>query len=83
MIVCQCNFVTAAEIEKCVRTLLRDDPWIQLTPGAVYHALGVQGECCGCFPNVIDIIVQVANEEREMLAKANLGPVSEMVDVSS
>lgn len=64
MIVCHCNVITKADIELAVRDLLSDDPWYQLTPGAVYHALGKRGKCCGCFPAVIDHLIAVVQELR-------------------
>jgi len=55
MIICHCNVVTSQQIESVVETLLADDPWQQLTPGVIFHALGKQGQCCSCFPYVIKL----------------------------
>jgi hypothetical protein len=28
----------------------------------VYHAMGKRGRCCGCFPNVVDLIIRTTEE---------------------
>ncbi len=38
---------------------LDEDPWQLIVPAKVYHELGKRGVCCGCFPNVVDIILRV------------------------
>jgi len=58
MIVCSCNFITEKDIEASVRDLLRDDPWRLVVPVQVYHNMSRRGKCCGCFPNVYDIIIR-------------------------
>ena len=62
MIVCSCNIVTKEEISDVVRDFLRDDEWQLITIGMVYHAMAVRGKCCGCFPNAIDIIIDVTEQ---------------------
>ena len=64
MIVCHCHVITKAEIKEIVYELLDGDPWFHLTPGSVYHALGKRGKCCGCFPSVIDYLVEIVSEMR-------------------
>lgn len=59
MFVCQCNFLTRAEITKAVQTLLDEDPWQLIVPTKVYHFMKFRGQCCGCFPDVSDVIVEV------------------------
>lgn len=59
MIVCHCNIISAREIEEAITGLLDDDPWRLIVPLQVYHAMKKRGRCCGCFPNVVDIIVRV------------------------
>lgn len=39
-------------------SLLEKDAWQLITPGVVYHAMKQRGRCCGCFPNVVAIIVE-------------------------
>nr|WP_246272795.1 (2Fe-2S)-binding protein [Oricola thermophila] len=46
------------EIEEAIVGLLEEDAWRLITPGTVYHALKKRGRCCGCFPNVISVIVE-------------------------
>lgn len=58
MIVCSCNFVSEKDIEGVVMDFLHADEWQLITPGKVYQAMSARGKCCGCFPGVIDIIVE-------------------------
>jgi hypothetical protein len=50
------------EIEGVVLDLLEQDAWSLITPGTVYHAMKKRGRCCGCFPNVIALIVEVSEK---------------------
>ena len=59
MIVCHCNIISMREIEETISGLLDADPWRLIVPLQVYHAMKKRGRCCGCFPNVVDIIVRV------------------------
>lgn len=43
-------------------SLLDEDCWQLIVPGKVYHAMNKRGRCCGCFPNVVDIIVKTTEE---------------------
>ncbi|MGE0847914.1 MAG: hypothetical protein AB7L41_16730 [Flavobacteriaceae bacterium] len=58
MILCQCNVILRREIEEVIIDLLHEDPWQLIVPGTVYRALGKRGKCCGCFPNVVDVIAE-------------------------
>ncbi|MBW3097699.1 (2Fe-2S)-binding protein [Pseudohoeflea coraliihabitans] len=58
MLICQCNIIAKREIEATVRGFLDDDPWQIITPLRVYHALHKRGRCCGCFPDVVGVIVE-------------------------
>ena len=62
MIACQCNRITEDEIATVVRDLLDVDRWSLVVPNMVYHEMGKRGRCCGCFPNVVDIIVKTSAE---------------------
>jgi bacterioferritin-associated ferredoxin len=62
MLVCHCNIISEREIEETIRGMLADDPWQLIVPGKVYHAMEKQGRCCGCFPNVVDIIIRVTED---------------------
>ena len=62
MIVCQCNIIGEREIERAIIGLLDEDAWRLIAPVQVYHAMGRRGRCCGCFPNVVDIIVRVTQD---------------------
>ncbi len=66
MLICSCNVISKADIENVIRTFLDEDPWHLITPGKVYHAMKKRGQCCGCFPNVINIIVaEIENFHRD------------------
>lgn len=59
MIVCHCNLIKEAEIEETIHAMLDQDPWQLIVPLKVYHEMEKRGRCCGCFPNVVDIIIRV------------------------
>jgi hypothetical protein len=59
MLACHCNVITERDIERIVTEMLDADPWQLIVPAKVYHALDKRGVCCGCFPNVVDIIIRV------------------------
>ena len=75
MIVCHCNRITTEEIEETIHTFLDEDPWQLIVPLQVYHALEKRGKCCGCFPNVINIIVRVVTAYHE----TQLTPEAEII----
>ena len=58
MIVCSCNIVSRKDIEDVIMDILHADEWQLITPGKVFQAVSARGKCCGCFPGVIDIIVE-------------------------
>jgi hypothetical protein len=62
MMVCSCNLITDKDIKEAITSLLDEDCWQLIVPGKVYHALQKRGRCCGCFPNVVDIIVKTTEE---------------------
>ncbi len=76
MIVCSCNFITSREIEEVVTGFLEIDAWRLITPGMVYHAMAKRGKCCGCFPGVIDIIIDTTTDfhRRRMTPEAKIIP---------
>lgn len=68
MIVCSCNLIVKKEIVETIRALLDEDEWRLIVPLQVYHAMRKRGKCCGCFPGVVDIIVETTeayHRERE------------------
>lgn len=77
MIVCHCNYIDQEDIERVVVELLNDDPWQLIVPLQVYHILEKRGRCCGCFPNVIGIIVQTVKTYH----KDHLTPETEIVSL--
>lgn len=58
MLVCSCNFISKTDIETVVLDFLEKDAWQLITAGMVYHAIEKRGKCCGCFPQVIAIIIE-------------------------
>jgi hypothetical protein len=62
MMVCSCNIITDKDIRDVIVSLLDEDCWQLIVPGKVYHAMGKRGRCCGCFPNVVDIIIKTTEE---------------------
>lgn len=62
MMVCSCNLITDKDIKDVITALLDEDCWQLIVPGKVYHAMQKRGRCCGCFPNVVDIIVKTTEE---------------------
>lgn len=62
MMVCSCNVITDKDIREVIISLLDEDCWQLIVPGKVYHAMNKRGRCCGCFPNVVDIIVKTTED---------------------
>ncbi len=62
MLVCSCNFITDREIRDVIIEMLDEDCWQLIVPAKVYHAMQKRGRCCGCFPNVVDIIVETTRD---------------------
>ncbi len=62
VLVCSCNYITDKEIREVINELLEQDCWQLIVPAKVYHAMEKRGRCCGCFPNVVDIIIQTTEE---------------------
>jgi hypothetical protein len=60
--VCSCNLITDRDIKEVIISLLDEDCWQLIVPGKVYHAMQKRGRCCGCFPNVVDIIVKTTQD---------------------
>lgn len=67
MIVCSCNIVTSKDIENVVHEFLVADEWQLITPGKVFQAMSARGKCCGCFPGVINIIVETTRRYHELM----------------
>nr|WP_244618114.1 (2Fe-2S)-binding protein [Rhizobium sp. RU35A] len=45
-----------------INSLLDEDCWQLIVPSKVYHAMQKRGRCCGCFPNVVDLIIRTTEE---------------------
>lgn len=75
MLVCSCNLIVKDEIVEVIRGFLDEDRWTLITPSRVYHEMGKRGRCCGCFPNIINIIVA----ETEMYHREAHTPEADIV----
>ena len=62
MMVCSCNLITDKDIKEVITSLLDEDCWQLIVPAKVYHAMQKRGRCCGCFPNVVDLIVKTTED---------------------
>ncbi|MDF1609080.1 (2Fe-2S)-binding protein [Hoeflea sp. YIM 152468] len=67
MIVCSCNVISRTDIEEVIVDFLNADEWQLITPGKVYQAMNARGKCCGCFPGVIDIIVETTQRYHALM----------------
>jgi bacterioferritin-associated ferredoxin len=72
MIVCSCNVITKRDIEATIERALADDPYAVLTPNLIYHRLGKRGRCCGCFPQVVRMLVEHGTKVREAMTGEDL-----------
>jgi len=77
MIVCSCNVISRKEIEEVIIDFLNADEWQLITPGKVYQAMSARGKCCGCFPGVIDIIVETTERYHALMES----PAPRVVDL--
>jgi bacterioferritin-associated ferredoxin len=77
MIVCSCNIVSRKDIEQVVVDFLNEDEWQLITPGRVFQAMSARGKCCGCFPGVIDIIVETTGHYHGLMQS----PAPKVVDL--
>lgn len=77
MLVCQCNLITTRDIEDIVLALLDVDPWQLVVPAHIYRELGKRGQCCGCVPNLVDIIIKVTENYHLRMT----GDTANLVDV--
>lgn len=46
------------EIKTVITDLLKADPWQLIVPNQIHHEMGKRGKCCGCFPRLVDLIVE-------------------------
>jgi len=69
MIVCSCNIITRRDIEVVIEELYADDAYAVVTPNLIYHRMSKRGRCCGCFPQVVRILVEHGTLVRERLAR--------------
>lgn len=79
MLVCQCNMISTKDIEDIVVGILDEDAWQLVVPARIYRELGKRGQCCGCVPNLMDIIRKVTETYHLKLA----GNAANLVDVRS
>lgn len=68
MLVCHCNVISEKDIKDVIMAFLKEDPWALIVPAKVYRELGKRGRCCGCFPNVVDMITTLTEEYHLQIA---------------
>jgi len=67
MIICSCNIIREDEVRSVIIDLLAKDAWQLIVPVQIYHEMGKRGKCCGCFPRLVDLIVETTqNFHRDM-----------------
>lgn len=76
MLVCHCNLISESEIEDAIKGLLAEEEWRLIVPVQVYREMDKRGRCCGCFPNVVSIIIRVT----EAWHREKAHPEAEVVD---
>jgi len=59
MLICSCNVIDQKQIEETVWAMLEKDCWQLIVPGKVFREMEKRGRCCGCFPNVLETIIEV------------------------
>lgn len=59
MLICSCNVIDQKQIEETVLAMLEKDCWQLIVPGKVFREMAKRGRCCGCFPNVLETIIEV------------------------
>lgn len=67
MIVCHCNVLSEKDLEAALEALLDEDPWQLVVPGKLFKSMQRKGQCCRCFPNVMDVIIRVTDRRRAEL----------------
>lgn len=77
MIVCHCNFITKADLERAVREILREDPSARLDPRFVYAHLEKRGKCCGCFPQAERVVGEMLDAAMGEVDGGRLDAVSQ------
>lgn len=83
MIVCHCNVLTKEVITEAIDGLIDDDRYQLITPGKVYRELGKRGKCCGCFPQVVGLIVKRLEEFQTSDPTLNVGRGFAVIQASS
>lgn len=77
MIVCHCNVLKRNQIEETIVDFLDADPWRLIVPVQIYHAMNKRGRCCGCFPDVVDLIIETTAAYHQQ----NATPETEIVSL--
>ena len=79
MFVCSCNLIKEEEIRSVISDMLRQDAWQLIIPLQVYHEMGKRGRCCGCFPRLVELIVETTETFHRHL-KSNEAEVVRLLD---
>jgi len=79
MIVCSCTGVTDRDIRDAIAWMRASDPYVLITPGKIYRALGKSAECGGC----IRLFVSRMRADANLAVPAELSRLRTPVRLSS
>ncbi|MEL6336009.1 MAG: hypothetical protein AAFS07_09720 [Pseudomonadota bacterium] len=67
MILCSCAVLREREVRAAIAAMLARDPYVVVTPGRVYHALGRRMRCFACLPLIAQTIQRELSDQRAAL----------------
>lgn len=68
MIICSCSCVTDGDIRDTIAWMRASDPYVLITPGKIFRALGKAAECGGC----IRLFVETMRKDENLAVPAEL-----------
>ncbi|PJN96406.1 (2Fe-2S)-binding protein [Amaricoccus sp. HAR-UPW-R2A-40] len=68
MIICSCSRVTDGDIRDAIAWMRAADPYVLITPGKIFRALGKAAECGGC----IRLFVETMRQDENLAVPAEL-----------
>ena len=79
MLICSCNIISIEDVRETILEILTEDEWQLIVPLQVYHRMGKRGKCCGCFPGLVDLIVETTEKYHQTMA-TDRAKVVELID---
>lgn len=67
MIVCSCTRMSDKDVRRAIERIFSKDPYAVVTPGRVYHELGLKLVCHGCRPLISDEIIKQTRRHYDSL----------------